>query len=333
MNKNDEKNDARTTALKIGAVVLVVVFVFALVLLLLDIWEKNYGKYPESPDKLEDTLSYNGKDYVLKRDLETILLLGLDTFGNEDSGSYNNNKQADFLLLFVIDKASESCKAIHINRDTMTEMNILGVAGDKIGVITQQLALAHTYGNGKEVSCRNTANAVSKLLLGVEVDHYVSVSMDAVPVFNDLVGGVTLEVLDDLTIVDASMVKGETVTLMGDQALLYVRSRYGLEDPTNAGRMKRQKQYLEKLYTQSCQLSSEDSSFIPRVVLKLTDYIVSDCSGNKLESLLDRLSTYDLHTIYQLSGETVEGEMFMEFYPDEASVLEFVVECFYEIKE
>ena len=37
------------------------------------------------------------------------------------------------------------------------------------------------------------------MLMNVNVDHYVSVTMDAVSVYNDYIGGVEVTVLDDFT--------------------------------------------------------------------------------------------------------------------------------------
>mgnify|MGYP000585160404 FL=1 len=68
--------------------------------------------------------------------------------------------------------------------------------------------------------------------------------MDAVPILNDLLGGVEVTVLDDFSGIDDTLIKGETVTLHGDHALTYVRERYGLEDSSNSTRMVRQRQYM-----------------------------------------------------------------------------------------
>ncbi len=331
MSVHKNKKETRTTALKIGAGVLAVVLLFTSAFLFIKVWEKDYGKFEESAKVLDDDLVYNGKEYELKDNLESILVLGLDKFDNEDSG-YNNDKQADFLMLLVVDHNSKVCTPIHINRDSMVNMDVLGVAGEKIGTVKKQIALSHTYGNGREVSCRNAANAVSGLLLGMEIDHYVSVTMEAVPVYNDFVGGVTVKILDDFSNIDDSMVEGEEINLTGEQALKYVRSRYGLDDPTNNSRMKRQRQYLKSLYEKSYKLADSDESFIQRAALKVTDYIVSDCSVNKLESLLKNLTSYELSEIINIQGESVKGEEFMEFYPDEASVEKAVVDCFYKVK-
>lgn len=329
MNRNQ---DTRRTALKIAAVFFAVVLVLSMALFALNLWETRHGDFAGAPDTMEAVRIHNGETYVLKERVETLLLLGLDTYDAEQVESYTNNKQADFLLLLVMDHDNDRCTAIHINRDTMAEMDVLGVAGDPVGTVTKQIALAHTYGNGREVSCRNTANAVSDML-GVEIDHYVSVTMDAVPVFNDLVGGVTLQVLEDFSQIDPTLVQGQTVTLTGAQALTYVRSRYGMADPTNAQRMKRQKQYLEALYDASRRCMQADESFVSRAALTMADYLVSDCSGNKLETILSRFAEHRLEAIYTPDGRQVAGEKHMEFYPDADSIDQLVIDCFYEKAE
>lgn len=330
---NGYRQNTKTIALKIGAVVFAVIFLVSAMLFIVDRFERSRGEYTGEAPTLDRTLTYQGQKYELNENIETILVLGLDKFASVSAESYNNDKQADFLMLFVIDNEAETCKLVHLNRDSMVPMNILGVAGDKVGTVTKQLALSHTYGNGKEVSCRNTANAVSNMLMGVEIDHYISVTMDAVCTFNDFVGGVTIEILDDFTGIDDSLVKGETVTLNGEQALRYVRSRYGLDDPTNNHRMVRQKQYLEALYQKTSERIAADDKFIAEAAVKVSDYIVSDCSGNKLENLLYRISEFKPDTMLDIRGETVVGEEFLEYYLDENSIKEVVVSCFYELAE
>ena len=332
MHMNEKKQNTRATVLKILAVVLAIVLLVSTGLFLLSFWEQRFGQYPEQEQLMDEHLVYEGREYELRDNIETLLVLGLDTHEMVQTESYNNQQQADFLMLLVMDNKNKTCKAIHINRDTMADMHVLGVAGERVGTVNKQIALSHTYGNGREVSCRNTANAVSGLL-GVAVDHYLSITMNAVPVYNDLVGGVSVEILDDFTSMDATMVKGETVSLTGEQALLYVRSRKGLDDSTNQQRMKRQKQYLEGLYESSRRCAEQQEDFVAKAALAMADYMVSDCSGNKLESMLTRFTEHKLDTILNIAGETVVGEEFMEFYPDEDSVKQIVIDCFYKLVE
>lgn len=315
------------------AIALVVVFLLSTALLLLGIWEKRQGSFPVF-DVEETHVKYNGEQYVLNENVETFLVMGLDKFeGAATADSYNNDQQADFLMLLVFDNEAQECAAIHINRDTMANMSVLGVAGQKVGTVNKQLALAHTYGNGREVSCRNTADAVSELLLGMKVNHYISFTMDSIPTINDLVGGVEVTVLEDFTGIDDSLVKGEQMTLTGEQALHYVRTRYGLEDSSNSTRMQRQQQYLEALYAKLRQHVDADGEFIVEATLKMADYIVSDRSVTRLQELMKKFAEYEFTGIRSMEGENIMGEKFVEFYPEEDSIEKIVIDLFYKPKD
>ena len=273
---------------------------------------------------------YNGTAYAKREDLETVLLLGVDKFEGETPEGYLNNQQADFLLLLVMDKENETCTPIQLNRDTMTQIQILGVTGEPAGTFTGQLALAHTYGSGEEDSCENTVLAVENLLYGVGIDHYVSLTMDGVALLNDLVGGVTVEVLDDFSGIDDSLVQGETVTLQGQQALTYVRSRGGLEDSSNLHRMERQRQYLSALQQQLKAAVQQEDGFTLDALLQLNEYMVSDCTVDQLSDLGDSLAAYQVSDILTTPGDAQEGEVFMEFTVDEAALQQLVMDVFYE---
>lgn len=329
---SETKRNVKRKYLRYAAIVLLVVFCLSVFLLVLNVWENSQSEYDGDEVFLSATLEYEGKDYTLRDDVEVVLLLGLDKYNEAaDNTGYNNDRQADFLLLLVFDNTQKTCTGLQINRDTMAEMNVLGVAGDKIGTVNQQITLAHTYGNGREVSCRNTVDSISKLLKGVKVDHYVSVTMDAVPVYNDLVGGVTLTVLEDFTDIDDTLIKGEEITLMGEHALNYVRGRYGVADGTNAKRMERQRQYLTALYDKTRLSIENDDNFTLNAVTKVSDYVVSDCTVNQMQTILEKFSTYEFKEIRELEGEYIVGEKYMEFYPNEASIMKTVVELFYEL--
>lgn len=322
----------RSKYFKLATIAFVIVFFISGALLLLQIWEKQQGLF-FAYDSDEITVEFNGNEYVLKENVESFLLMGLDKINGElSSDSYNNNQSADFLMLYVFDNDSKKFSAIHINRDTMTNVNILGVNGNRVDSEIKQIALAHTYGNGKEISCRNTMDAVSEFLLDSKVNHYLSLTMDSVAVFNDLVGGVELEVLDDFTGVDDTLVKGQNVTLMGEQALTYVQSRKGLEEDDNISRMERQKQYINALYSKSLQAVKNDENFIVDASLKMSEYILSDRSATQLQELAKKFTEYEFIGVQSIAGEAEKGEEFMEFYADSDSVNEIVIKNFYEVK-
>lgn len=329
--------------LKAVVVILAVVLILLGGLVLLRAWESKVGQAPAndslsadalySDEQGRDLTYFNGGWYAKRDGLETVLLLGLDKYEEATQNSYSNNQQSDFLMLLVLDQEEKRCTVLHLNRDTMAEIEILGVTGESAGSFTGQLALAHTYGSGGTDSCENTAVAVSKLLYGVSIDHYASVTMDGVALLNDLAGGVTLEVMDDLSEIDTELIQGATVTLKGQQALTYVRARQGLEDSSNLHRMERQRQYLSALQEQLSVCADRDAGFILEALLAVNEYLVSDCTVEQLSDLSDKINGYDVDEYLTLEGEAVQGEEYMEFYVDEQALQSLVMNVFYELVE
>ena len=300
---------------------------------LLSNWEAGHGAVDVSvSDASEDDerLYLDGAWYIPNKNLEAILLIGVDKYESQtQSESYNNSQQADFLMLLLVDKTSETCTALHLNRDTMTDVQVLGIRGEKAGTITGQLALAHTYGSGGHDSCRNTVDAVSNLLYGVNIEHYIAFTMDAVTKINDLVGGVTVTVLDDLTYVSPAMSKGATLTLTGEMALAYVRTRYGLEDSSNLRRMERQRQYLAELHSTLSTAMVSDDAFLLEVLDATSAYITSDCTAKQLSQLYERWEFYKDGGLRTVDGKVQEGAEYMEFYTDDAALKRLTLELFY----
>lgn len=311
------------------------VLLFLAGLFLLRVWEEDAGAVKDSAPGSgpEDALTYyNGAWYRPRKGLETVLAIGVDQASVDDALRRDKKyEQSDFLLLMVVDKRRECCTAVHINRDTMTEIRVLDDdTNEFLGTINRQLSLAHTYGNRPEACCKNTVTAVSGLLYGIEIDHYLSLTMDGVVMLNDLAGGVTLEVMDDLTGLDPALKQGETVTLRGRQALTYVQARRGLDNPSNIHRMERQRQYLEALQGQLLSRKDASEDFTMSTLLKLNEYMVSDCSVEQLSDLADTLEEVGVTEYRTLEGKSVEGEKYMEYYMDEVKARELVMELFYE---
>ncbi|MCH5184047.1 MAG: LCP family protein [Oscillospiraceae bacterium] len=332
-----QRRPRRRVILRSCLILLALALVLAGILLILHIWEDQQeipsGGGDETfsyPDKERPYIWYDGQKYALRENIETLLLMGLDSFEGESVEGYINDDRADFLMLLLIDRDAGTCTSLHIDRDTMADVQVMGVAGQVLGVEKMQLALAHTYGSGKQDSCRNTVQAVSAFLYETPIDHYLSVTMDAVQILNDAVDGVTLTVLDDMTSIDPSLKQGAEVTLRGELALKYVRTRSGLEDSTNRHRMERQRQYMNALYENLSARYAADRDFALRTMLKISDYLVSDCPPSQLSDLLDEASTYKFVGIDTIEGESIVGEKFMEFYPDEEKLMALIIELFYE---
>ena len=285
----------------------------------------------ENNDEAEiASLYYNGQGYVYNENLTTLLIIGVDDPELVEYDTARNTAQADLLLLAVFDKTDKTCTILQLNRDTMSDVPALDKDGNYVGLVNEQLALAHTYGNGLEKSCENTVFAVSNLLYGIGIDNYFSLTMDAVPILNDLVGGVTVTIEDDFTGVDDTLVKGETVTLTAENVEHFVRARSGMQDDkTNLNRMKRQRTYMVGLVSALKKAINEKEGFVLEAYNAIDDSLVTDCTVNQLSDYADRFSDYTMNEIQTTEGKAEKGEKFMEFYVDEEALKDLVVKTFY----
>lgn len=354
-DKREKRVSVKVRTAKIVLAVIAVVAVIALAIFLANWLEKRADVAPEGagtaasqttvrqedqtdadPEDMysdgEDvTMTYNGQSYVYNDELTTLLIMGIDDYELAESASARNTSQVDFLLVAVFDDEAKTCTLLQINRDTMANVPAYDAFGSYMGVYYEQIALAHTYGSGLEDSCEHTVDAVSDFLYGVEIGNYISLTMDAVPVLNDLVGGVTVTIEDDFTGVDDALVMGETVTLMGEHALNFVRSRSSMsDDSTNLRRMERQRTYMLALTESLRQAVVEDDTFVIEAWAAIAGYMVTDCSVDDMATYGEQLTEYTLTGIVTPEGESVQGETYMEYYVDEAALQELVVELFYE---
>ena len=276
----------------------------------------------------------DGSAYRLKENIESILLIGVDkTSDAETYQEYVNTQQSDFLLLLVLDKSTNICTALPLNRDTMTEVWKLDVQGKPSTSRVEQLCLAHTYGSGGEDSCENTVRAVENLLFGQKIDHYVAITMDAVPVLADLVGGVTVEIDEDMTAIDEHLVAGTTVTLEGDLALAYVRARRSVSDGTNQSRMARQERFLRAFWQtwQEKEAAGEDLS--ADALMALSNEMLSDCTVQRLNTLTQSIEKSTLAVLPASEGEGTIKDGFAEFYVDDHALHKTVLQLFYDMVE
>lgn len=289
-----------------------------------------YSGQPEEAAGTSKTVFWDGIPYYPRQDITVILLLGIDESGPvQDSGSYNNTGEADMVTLLICDETNEQIRLLNLNRDTMLQIPVLGIGGRQAGIVTGQLALAHTYGSGLEDSCENTRTAVSNFLNGIQIDHYIAVNMDAIPLLNDAVGGVRVMVTDDFSAIDPEILPGEHV-LVGDQATTFVRSRRNLGDQLNISRMERQKEYLNAFLPALIEKNSD--SFVLSVYEQVSPYLVTDCSANLISSMLRRYGSYTIAEILSPAGENVQGPQYYEFYPDEKLLEALIIELFYAPK-
>ncbi|MCM1144092.1 MAG: LCP family protein [Blautia sp.] len=294
----------------------------------------------ESAEPEEKQILYKD-DYVLNEDLVTILVMGIDKETVADVGGQSweaedgyAGGQADALFLMLINPHDKNVYVIAINRNAMAQVDVFDEEGNYQGIFTKQIALQHGYGDGGEESCLRQVKAVSRMFHNIPINAYAAISMDAIPELNDLVGGITVEVLDDIIYpeYDMDLHQGDTVTLLGEKAYWYVRLRNENVFNSNELRLQRQKQYMTTFAAEAKNQSMSDIRVAINLYQTVRKYMVTDIDLNEFTYMATEYIDYDFDrdNMYSLTGEAVQGNNFEEFYVDEDALEALILELFYE---
>lgn len=281
----------------------------------------------------EGWVKYNGSIYAYNEDIRTFLFMGIDKKSDvKEVEEGTKGGQADALFLAVMNPHDKTLKIVGINRNTMADVDIYNDSGAYVTTQKAQIAVQHGFGNGVEESCEYQKKAVSRLFYGLPIHGYAAINMSAIPTINDAVGGVDVTVLDDLTKYDSSLKKDAKVHLMGEAAFWYVKVRdvnvFGSADM----RLARQKQYLSAYVQAAKSAAKKDITVALDLYQAVVPQMVTDISADEVAYLAPILVDYsfDENSFYMMQGETVMGDEFEEFYPDEDALYEMILNIFYE---
>lgn len=302
-------------------------------------------------------------------DLTTVLLIGYDHHadgGVEEMHGYSNGGQCDFLLLLVVDHVQQKIYPLQIDRDTMAPIYVTDINGKQHWRKSLQICLAHAYGDTREKNNANTVLAVETLMGinapddGVAINWYLAMDISGISKLNDVLGGVTVTLEDDMTFFDPAMTEGATLKLTGKQAEYFCRGRYDVGDQTNASRMKRHQQFISAasdvlvqklkedvnfgsqlleqmgfIYDRSTAASSDPFSFSDPVTgtpvgQARERYLMTNESQSEIVGLLARAMEYEIMDTEILPGEHVIGNSgYIEYRLEPDSAIKWALQHFY----
>lgn len=207
-----------------------------------------------------------------KSDAFYTLILGSDA-RESDEGS-----RSDVIMLVRIDPSAGTVSLVSIPRDTMVTIN-----GE-----TQKINAAYAYG-GAAAAVR----CVSEFA-GVSISHYVRVHFEGLEEVVDMLGGVWVDIPEDISAGNGGMSfsAGERL-LTGEQALAYARERYTVSGG-DFGRAQAQRQIVEAILRQVLDTSPVE---LPSLITKLADCVSTDLSVNEIVSYAQQLLDVDI-TVY-----------------------------------
>ena len=323
--------------IRAGILVLAAAAVLAAGIILLNEHEKN--QYAEKRGSMTEgfgqlrTVSYGGVTYREKPAVTTLLFVGVDkpeAAEKVTAGNFRDGGQADFLLLLAVDHTDKKIHQLQLERDTMAEIDILGIFGNEVGTRTEQLCLAHSFGETPQDNAKYTIRAVERLLDGIEIDGYYMIDYSAMETLNDMLGGVTVNVGDDMTSVNPAWTRGSTVTLQGKEAETFVRARLTVGSGTNEERMMRQNEFLKSAIARMKEKATEDPGFGEALLVKLQKLSVSNMTAKRLAEELNKARDYRILEVEHPEGEYTTGvDGFVEFHMREGAAVEWVLNHLY----
>ena len=259
------------------------------------------GSTTTTPPTTSSVTPSKAQEVAIDDGVENILVMGTDTragtksgIGGDESGS----GRADVMILIHIPSDRSAATAVSIPRDTVAYIPSCHKAdgsGVSPAVPMGQINSSLESGPGCTVA---TVERMSK----VKITHFAVINFDAAISLSNAVGGVEVNLAapinDDKTGLNLTAGKH---TLKGKDALAYVRSRYGVGDGSDLGRIKNQHQFLMSL---THKLLSSGTLSNPQKFTSIADTITKNLtvddgldSIDKLMTLGNSLSKLDPNTV------------------------------------
>lgn len=315
------------------AIVLIIVGTFAY---LQQKGKKDVKNTVISAGDYQETIEYKGHTYKFNEDVVSFAFMGVDQREMKTNDETDFVGSADADIVIAVNTKTGVTRMIAIPRDTMVDIDIFSESGIFLKTENSQLCLAYAYGNGEAQSCENVVKAMSRVLYNVPIQKYFALNLEGIAPLNDAVGGVTVDPLYSMP--EYGIFKGQPVTLKGDNAEHYVRTRDMVDLNASLNRTDRQVQYVKAFTTQLLPAVMKDFGIISRLYNTASAYSQSNISLSNVTyiaslALSKNITSYDTYTI---TGKMAPSKttkysdvVYAEFTPDEDSVMEAVLAVYY----
>lgn len=238
------------------------------------------------------------------------------------AGTDGDGYRTDTIIVAHLDENTHEVALMSVPRDTAVMNGNGGL-----------MKINSVYANGKEEGMERLERRLSSLL-GFEMDGYVLVNLDAFVKVVDLVGGVTVNVPQDMYYSDPSQdllidLKAGEQKLDGKQAMGLVRFRKGYASQ-DIQRTKVQQEFLKALAKQCLSLENLTAAKLKEYAEIFEENVVTDLSVGNMLYFAQQLMKCDFDA---MKTYTIEGEGAMingvSYYPLYASsIVKIVNESF-----
>ncbi|MFE6483321.1 LCP family protein [Streptomyces sp. NPDC057757] len=182
---------------------------------------------------------------------ENILVLGSDTRSGSNEklggGADDGSARSDTAMVVHIYEGHKKASVVSIPRDTLVERPSCTDAEGVTHDAASEVMFNSAYSTGGAACAVKTVESMS----GIRMDHYIEVDFSGFQKLIDDLGGVKITTTQDIDDPDSHLkLKAGTHTLDGEQALGLVRTRHGVGDGSDLGRIQLQQAFIKALMNQ-----------------------------------------------------------------------------------
>ena len=274
----------------------------------------------------KETITYNGREYRLNRNIVTFLFLGFD--GRNKNGM---DGQTDVIMVAALDTKSGESTIIIVPRDSMVSTPYY-VGDVKLQeAMTMPICLSYAFAGGGDRGRKVVADKVSDILGGVAIPYHYMLDYNGLPEINDSIGGVPLTPIQ--TIPDTNIVKGQPITLKGWESERYIRWRDHTTLQSPLDRQKRQVHYAKSFMAQAKHKLGRNAFSALDIMDTAKKWSYTNTGNAELMyyavTALGSKNLADLPMV-QLKGDLRRSGNHARFYLDDKAVKQVVVDTFYE---
>ncbi|MFF4545232.1 LCP family protein [Streptomyces sp. NPDC001435] len=220
---------------------------------------------------------------------ENILVLGSDTRSGSNKelggGTDDGSARSDTAMVVHVYEGHKKASVVSIPRDTLIDRPACTDANGTEHAAASGVMFNSAYSTGGAACAVKTVES----LTGIRMDHYLEVDFSGFQKLIDDLGGVTVTTTRNIEDAESHLhLKAGTHTLTGKQALGLVRTRHGVGDGSDLGRIQLQQAFIKALVDQVKQVGVLTS---PKKLFDLADTatkaVTTDSDLGSVNSLMD----------------------------------------------
>lgn len=237
--------------------------------------DKDYSSYElREEENADDGLDI---DQLIEGQL-TVLCLGFDEEG----------LNTDVMMLFLFDIKNHAINVLQIPRDSFVNIGETG----KINSV-------YSVGD-EELTPINRVVDIVRETFAIPIDRYITINCDDIPPVVNLIGGIPIDVPEQIVYEADKIINPGEQVLTGEQAEWFVRFRHDYMEG-DIGRVKAQRIFLAAAMNKMKNMGASLITKLP----ELSEYINSDLTSGELSSLAEFATNVEMEdvSVYMVPGE------------------------------